>query len=93
LLVWLCHITNKLRIHPPAKALYVAKHDAIAADASHSKSACLNKKLIFDSITFLQAKREYLYMPHGIFRIFAAHRRAKMYRTIFCAYTRFAKFA
>jgi hypothetical protein len=74
LLVWLCHITNELRIHPPAQALYVAKHDATTADASHSKSACLNKKLIFDSITFLQAKREYLCMQDGIFRIFAAHR-------------------
>lgn len=85
------HITNELRIHPPAKVLYVAKHNATAADASHIESICLNKNLIFGSITFLQAKGEYLCMPHDIFRILAALRRAKMNRAICCVYTYLAK--
>ena len=82
---------HKLRARPAAKALYIAKHDATAADVSHSKPTRLNKKLIFGSITFLQAKREYLCMPHGIFRILAAHRQAKMNRAICCIYTYLAK--
>ena len=93
MLVWLRNITNELHIHAPAKALYVAKRDATAADASHSEPTRLNKKLIFGSITFLQAKGEYLCMLHGIFRILAAHRQATMYRAIFYAYTLFAKIA
>jgi hypothetical protein len=87
------HITNELHIYLATQALRIAKHDATAADASHSEPTRLNKNLIFDSITFLQAKGEYLCMPHGIFRILAAHRRAKMYRAIFCIYVCFAKFA
>ena len=86
-------ITNELHIYLATQALRIAKHAATAADASHSKPTRLNKKLIFGSITFLQAKGEYSCMPHGIFRIFAAHRRATMYRAIFYAYTLFAKFA
>jgi len=93
LLVWLCHITNELHIYLATQAPHTEKHAATAADASHNEPTRLNKNLIFGSITFLQAKGEYLCMPHGIFRIFAAHRRAKMYRAIFCVYVYFAKFA
>ena len=68
------HITNELHIYLATQALRIAKHDATAADASHSELTRLNKKLIFGSVTFLQAKGEYLCMQDGIFRIFAAHR-------------------
>jgi len=55
LLIWLCRITNELHIYLATQAPRTEKHAATAADASHSKPTRLNKNLIFDSITFLQA--------------------------------------
>lgn len=65
------HITNELYIYLATQAQRIAKHAATAADASHSELTRLNKKLIFGSIAFLQAKGEYLYMLRSIFRMFA----------------------
>ena len=41
------HITNELRIYLATQALRIAKRDATAADASHSKPTRLNKKIDF----------------------------------------------
>lgn len=88
------HITNELYIYLATQAQRIAKHAATAADASHSESACLNKKLILTASHFCKPSVS-IYICCAVYFACLRHRDvlrlADIRHPLFCTYACFCK--
>jgi len=89
------HITNELRIYLATQALRIAKRDATAADASHSKPTRLNKKIDFWQHSIFASQGWVIYICCAVYFACLRHRDvlrlADIRHPLFCTYACFCK--